>query len=46
VRVVDSDAGALVQIDNDGTQGPAVFRTLVTLPGVVARDVGAEQFLF
>ncbi len=46
VRVIDSPNGAIVQIDTDGSQGPAVARPLVTLTGVTAQDMGAEQFLF
>lgn len=46
VRVIDSPNGAVVQIDADGSQGPAVARPFVTLTGVSAQELGAEQFLF
>jgi len=46
VRVIDSAAGALVQIDADGPQGPGAPRTLVTLQGMTAQQIGTAQFLF
>ncbi|PPD53915.1 MAG: alkaline phosphatase [Methylotenera sp.] len=47
VRVVDVSGGASVQIDIDGTTGPAVFRPLVTLKGLTAKQVVlARDFSF
>ncbi len=47
VRVVDVSGGASVQIDADGTSGPAVFRPLVTLKGLTAKQVVlARDFSF
>lgn len=47
VRVVDVSGGASVQIDADGTTGPAVLRPLVTLKGLTAKQVvPARDFSF
>lgn len=46
VRVIDSAAGAIVQIDADGMAGPQAFRPLLTLRGVSAAQVGpARDFI-
>lgn len=47
VRVVDISGGVSVQFDADGTTGPAVFRPLVTLKGLTAKQVVlARDFSF
>lgn len=47
VRVVDISGGVSVQFDADGTTGPAVFRPLVTLKGLTAKQVvPARDFSF
>jgi len=45
VRLVDSVAGLVVQIDTDGNAGPAVARPLVTLTGVTAAQINATRDL-
>jgi Ca2+-binding RTX toxin-like protein len=39
VRVVDVSGGASLQIDPDGTAGPAAARALVTLKGLTAKQI-------
>ena len=39
VRLVDSAAGLVVQIDTDGNAGPAVSRPLLTLSNVSAAQI-------
>ena len=39
LRIVDLSGRASVQIDADGTTGPATFRPLVTLTGLTAKQV-------
>lgn len=47
VRVIDSLSGALVQVDTDGPNGPAAFRTLIVLPGLTAAQISpTTNFLF
>ena len=36
----------VLQIDADGPQGPGAPRTLVTLQGMTAQQIGTAQFLF
>jgi len=43
VRLVDSGAGLVVQIDTDGNAGPAVARPLLTLTGVTAAQINAAR---
>lgn len=43
VRLVDSGAGLVVQIDTDGNTGPATARPLLTLTGVTAAQVNAAR---
>ena len=43
VRLVDSGAGLVVQIDTDGNAGPAVARPLLTLSGVTAAQINAAR---
>lgn len=46
VRVIDSAAGAIVQIDADGMAGTQAFRPLLTLRGVTAAQiVPARDFI-
>lgn len=39
LRLVDVAGGASLQVDTDGVDGPAVFRTLVTLKGLTAKQI-------
>lgn len=45
VRLVNSGAGLVVQIDTDGNAGPAAARPLVTLSGVTAAQINAARDL-
>jgi len=45
VRLVDSAAGLVLQIDVDGTAGPLAARPLVTLTGVTAAQIVAARDL-
>ena len=46
LRVVQSGADALVQIDPDGAPGPQAYVTLVSLVGVTATSITDNYFLF
>lgn len=45
VRVVDVTGGISLQIDSDGANGPAGYRTLVTLKGLTARQFAPARDL-
>lgn len=45
VRLANSSAGLVLQIDTDGNAGPAAARPLVTLTGVTAAQINAARDL-
>ncbi|KPF71547.1 hypothetical protein IP88_10720 [alpha proteobacterium AAP81b] len=44
-RIVDTAAGAVVQIDQDGAIGGFSYQSIALLSGVAAADVGADLFV-